>query len=127
MLTIEEVRNLFEKEFAGVREKFSVLVIPAREVEKSNEEFTWHPGTYVWWHPERGVLKVGRHFTNARKRALEHIKDDTGGILRRYGNNPDTKLILLNIKDPEDYHWVAAVEVFLERKAQPCVRSKRQG
>ena len=127
LLTIDDVQRLFEEEFSAVRDKFCVLLIPADEVAGSSEEFVWHPGVYVWWHPERGVLKVGRHFTNSRKRALEHIKHNTGGVLKEYGSDPDTRLLLFNVKDPNDLHWVAAVEVFLETKAEPYVRAKRQG
>jgi hypothetical protein len=28
-----------------------------------------------------GGIKVGRHFMNSRKRALEHIRDNTGGVM----------------------------------------------
>ena len=78
--TIDEVKQLFEEEFFNVREKFCVFTISVLKARESSEEYIWHPGVYVWWHPD-GVLKVGRHFTNSRKRALEHIEDNTGGVL----------------------------------------------
>jgi len=126
-ITIEEIQRLFTQEFISLLEKFSVLVLAADEVGKSNKEYIWHPGVYVWWHPEIGALKVGRHFTNSRKRALEHVNDNTGEKLRDYGGKPDTKLTLFNVENPDDYHWVAAVEVYLEKNTSPLVRSKRQG
>lgn len=127
MKTIDEVNDIFEKEFNSIRDKFAVLVVPATDAAKSNEEYIWHPGVYVWWHPERGVVKVGRNFTNSRKRALEHVRDNTGEVLTELGQDPETKLILFNVKDLNDYHWVAAVEVFLEGKIDPIVKSKRTG
>ncbi len=126
-MTIDDIQRIFAEEFSAVQGKFHVLALPANEVANSSEEFVWHPGVYVWWHPERGPLKVGRHFTNSRKRALEHIKDNTGGVLKEYGKRPDTILLLFNVRNPNEYHWIAALEVFLETKLNPYVRSKRQG
>jgi len=65
---VEEVKRLFEDEFSAVRERFHVLDIAGSEVKESTEECVYHPGVYVWFHPDKGVLKVGRHFTNSRKR-----------------------------------------------------------
>lgn len=127
LTTTEEVKRVFESEFLPIRERFCILELHAGEAQHSNEKYVWHPGVYVWFHPEKGVLKVGRHFTNSRKRALEHVSDNTGGIIASYFSKPDTRLILFNVKDPDAYHWVAAVEVFLERKTSPFVPSKRQG
>ncbi len=125
--TAEEVKHIFENEFSAVREKFCVLELNANEVKDSNMEYVWHPGVYVWFHPEKGVLKIGRHLVNSRKRALEHIRDDTGGEMKAYGSDPNTKLLLFNVKDINAYHWVAAVEIFLEKNLGPHIPSKRQG
>jgi hypothetical protein len=125
--TTEDVKRAFSEEFSAVLDKFCVLELPVDDVKKSTEECVYHPGVYVWLHPDRGVLKVGRHFTNSRKRALEHIRDNTGGVMRAYGEKSETKLLLFNVRDPDAYHWVAAVEVFLERVGKPYVVSKRQG
>lgn len=123
----EEVKQVFDGEFSVIRKLFCVIELSVREAKDSKEGCIWHPGVYVWHHPDKGVLKVGRHFTNARKRALEHIRDNTGGVMGKYGNDQKTQLILFNVKDPANYHWVAAVEVFLEKELNPYVPSKRQG
>ncbi|HFD88017.1 MAG TPA: GIY-YIG nuclease family protein [Gammaproteobacteria bacterium] len=123
----KDVVSIFEKEFSAIADKFCVLEMDVEEARTSSEECVWHPGVYVWFHPEKGVLKVGRHFVDSRKRAFEHIRDNTGGKMKKYGKMPETTLLLFNVKDPESYHWVAAVEVFLEKTIDPCVRAKRQG
>ncbi|RJX17072.1 MAG: hypothetical protein C4575_14150 [Desulforudis sp.] len=126
-MTINELKDLFEQEFKIIRDIFAVLIVPAPDAAKSNEKYIWHPGVYVWWHPEYGVVKVGRHFTNSRKRALEHIRDNTDNKLRDIGQDTSAKLILINVKDLKDYHWVAAVEIFLEDNTDPKIKSKRKG
>ncbi len=119
--------KIFEEEFASVRDKFCVLELNISQVKSSQKDCIWHPGVYVWFHPEDGVLKVGRHFKNARKRALEHLRVNTDGKMKKYAEDEKTTLFLFNVKDPNSYHWVAAVEVYLEKVLKPLIRSKRQG
>lgn len=123
----EEVKQVFDGKFSIIRKLFCVIELSVQGAKHSKEGCICHPGVYVWYHLDRGVLRVGRHFTNARKRALEHIQDNTGSIMGKYGNDPKTQLILFNVKDPANYYWVAAVEVFLEKELEPYVPSKRQG
>lgn len=125
--SLEEIKKIFLSEFSAINNKFSIIELKYDEVEHSKKEHVWHPGVYVWHDAEKGVLKVGRHFTNSRKRALEHMAANTGGIMEEYGGKPDTNLILFNIKILDEYHWVAAVEVYLEKVLDPLVKSKRQG
>jgi len=87
----------------------------------------WHPGVYVWWHSVNGVIKVGRHFTNSRKRAIEHINANTGGKMRDFASDNNTKIILFNVIDKEKIHWVAALEVFFERVLSPEIKAARLG
>ncbi len=73
-MDITEIINLFKKEFVAHRNKFEIYDLSLAETENSQEQHIWKPGVYVFWHPVRGVIKVGRHFTNARKRAFEHLR-----------------------------------------------------
>lgn len=36
-------------------------------------------------------------------------------------------LILINCINPEDYHWVGAIEIYFEKTLKPVIRSKRTG
>lgn len=122
-----EVRNIFEKEFKNLQHKFIIFDITLPEAETSQDEYIWKPGVYVYWHTERGIIKVGRHFTNSRKRALEHIKHNTAGIMSSLRDDPKTRILLFNIKNIDDIHWVAALEVYLEKNTAPEIRSGRLG
>jgi hypothetical protein len=42
-------------------------------------------------------------------------------------SNKLSHLILFNVVDLDQYHWPAAVEIFMEKKLNPLVKSKRQG
>ena len=114
------------KEFGPIYEQFRVINLTLDEALVADEEFIWHPGAYVFWNSAE-VIKVGRHFTNARKRALEHIRVDTGGRMKALDADPNTNLLLLVVKNPDKLHWVAALEVFLETSLKPSIASKRLG
>jgi len=38
-----------------------------------------------------------------------------------------TRLLLFNVKESEDKHWIAALEVFFEEQLSPEVKSGRLG
>ncbi|MGB4000332.1 MAG: hypothetical protein WBM23_10590 [Desulfomonilia bacterium] len=126
-MDITEVKYLFEKEFGVHRNKFEIYDLPLAEAENSREQHIWKPGVYVFWHPTRGVIKVGRHFTNSRKRAFEHLRDNTGGVMTALRDDQGTRLLLFNVKESEDKHWVAALEVYFEEQLSPEVKSGRLG
>ncbi len=122
-----EVVNLFEKEFSPHRNKFKIYDLSLAEAEILQEPYILKPGVYVFWHPTRGVIKVGRHFTNSRKRALEHLRDNTGGVMTALKGDGETRLLLFNVKEPEDKHWVAALEIYFEEHLLPEIESRRLG
>lgn len=110
-------------------DKFIVIQETAATAGKSEKAFVWHPGVYVWINENR-VIKVGRHLENSRKRALEHIRDNTN--FEEYQmvdlrDREDVVLLLFNLIEPSDFHWAAAVEMHLETVLKPAIRSKRLG
>jgi hypothetical protein len=121
------VTRTFEREFWPIAGRFDIMVLRGPEAWTSQDPRVARPGVYVWGDGA-GVIKVGRHFTNARKRALEHVRDDTGAGtdlgMARLEADPNAVLILLTV-EAADMHWVAAAEVYLEMKLEPGVRSKR--
>lgn len=128
-MTKENVKQIFHSEFSCICEKFRIFEKGIKELENSQEDFIYHPGVYIYWKENR-VLKVGRHLTNSRKRALEHISDNTKIDELKMSDLKEcskTKVLLFNVKEVKDYHWVAAVEIFLEKHLNPKIKSKRQG
>jgi hypothetical protein len=93
-MTIDEIRALFAQEFGALADRFTVLEIPSPNVAACTDPGVWHPGVYVWWYPGKGVMKVGRHFTNSRKRALEYLRDNTGGAMAALATDSTAKLLL---------------------------------
>lgn len=123
----KKILDAFRKEFGAIADRFEIHgPLTVDEARNNQTPGIWHLGVYVWFK-DVGVLKVGRHLTNARKRALEHIRDDTGGIMKELGGNQSSRLLLFTVRSPEDYHWPAAVEIYLEKVLKPKIRSKRTG
>jgi len=127
LMDITEIKNLFTKEFGALQNLFKIFDMPLAEVESIKDPLITMPGIYVFWHPARSVIKVGRHFTNSKKRALEHLRDNTGGVMAELRNDDRTRLLLFNVKDSKDKHWVAALEIYLEEHLSPEVKSGRLG
>ncbi len=47
--------------------------------------------------------------------------------MKALGADPTAVLLLFTVSQERDCHWIAALEVFLERDLDPLVRSKRRG
>jgi hypothetical protein len=126
-MTTKDVISIFQEEFLPIVDRFVVSDMTLSDAEKSQESHVWKPGVYVFWHRSDNVVKVGRALDNSRKRAFEHIRDNTGGTMANLKNDPAARLILFNVKDLKDKHWVAAVEIFLEEALHPKIQSRRRG
>ncbi|WP_273566523.1 hypothetical protein [Maribacter halichondriae] len=124
---MREIINTFETEFKSISQKFVIIEEYLEDLAASKVDFIYNPGVYIFLF-DNEVIKVGRHLTNSRKRALEHIRDNTENEdfeMSKMVGNKKSKVILLNVKDVNDKHWVAAFEIFLEEKLNPKIRSKR--
>ncbi len=134
---IEEIENIFNREFKTISNKFKVIRVlrgkpfNVENILKAKDEdnLIWHPGVYVFYGDGK-VWKVGRHLTNSRKRVVEHITAETRTPehnIKDLENISDAEVILFNVIDSKDYHWVAAVEIYLENELKPLIPSKRTG
>lgn len=130
-----DIISLFENEFARIKDMFNeVIELTLDKAEDDKNSDAAKPGIYVYWKDNR-VLKVGRHFTNSRKRALEHVNvpKERNYPMSQYKGNPDVSLLLFNVKehDPKNgkdfRHWVAALEIFFELRLDPETTSGRLG
>lgn len=127
-MDIETIKDKFEAEFQGIRDKFEdPLELDVQGARNSNIN---KPGVYVIWNGTDSVIKVGRRLTNSRACALQHLAMPT----RYKGDNAKTinsldlnkvKIILFNVKNRDDKHWVAALEIFFELKLNPKIKAKR--
>lgn len=125
----EKIIQTFEKEFSLISDKFAIIEGSIDTISQSSEQYIYHPGVYVFYQ-NNGVIKVGRHLINSRKRALEHIRENTKNDIlemKTLNNIPDSRILLFNVKDTSDNHWVAALEIYLENELNPISKSKRQG
>ena len=125
-MNIHQIEQFFYNEFGPIKTKFKIFELSLEEAQKSQDACVWHPGVYVWW-VKSSVIRVGRHLTNSRKRALEHISSNTGGKFDQYASDPSLKVLLFNVIDPKDNHWVASLEIFFEKTLNPKIPSKRLG
>jgi len=91
ILTTADVRSLFNVEFGPVASQFVIFELDVEEARKSNDTYVYNPGVYVWLHPSKGVIRVGVSMINSRKRSLEHIDANTGGIIQDLSKDSSTK------------------------------------
>ncbi|GGG39836.1 hypothetical protein GCM10011414_06620 [Croceivirga lutea] len=125
-----KIKASFQEEFGSITHLFTIIEEPLSSLAACTKTHVYNPGVYVFVLDNQ-VIKVGRHLTNSRKRALEHIRDNTSGKgvfqMKSLADKPETKVILFNVSDPKNYHWVAAVEIYLENKLEPLIKSGRTG
>jgi hypothetical protein len=131
-LTIQQVIAKFNSEFSIISSKFKILDLDMDGAKSNQGGDLAKPGVYVFWDPSHGVIKVGRSLDNSHKRSFEHIRDNTKGgsptfEMKTLPADAKAHLILFNVPNPKDYHWVAAVEIFLEDNLNPYIKTARTG
>ncbi|MER3374013.1 MAG: hypothetical protein RIM83_05190 [Allomuricauda sp.] len=105
-MTLQEIEEIFKAEFHPVFDRFTIIEEDVASLTSSNKEYIYHPGVYVFFLNGK-VIKVGRHMTNSRKRALEHIRDNTKNEsfeMRSLNGSTGAKILLINLKDVNDYY-----------------------
>jgi hypothetical protein len=123
-MDLNEIENCFRLEFGELHQKFDLGSRSLGDALSSVDLRYVKPGVYVFWQNGE-IIKVGRHLQNVHKRALEHVRDDTGGKMKNL--NKETQLLFFTLTNQDDLHWAFALEVFLERKLKPVIVSKRMG
>ena len=131
-LSQEEVILLFEQEFFPIRDKFikPIINIQLKAAGENKAVSVNEAGIYIHWRSDLGVIKVGKSQVNSKKRALEHITDNTHNShfeMRHLQDDENARLILFNISDKKDIHWLLSVEAFMEWNSNPLIPSKRIG
>lgn len=126
MYAIDDIEKRFRTEFGAIAEKFKISKSLLTDVLAPDRIPIAQPGVYVFWK-DAAVIKIGRHFVNCEKRALEHIRDNTAGAMSRLKDDGGVNLILFTVSEQKDIHWVAALEIFFELSLEPTIRSGRLG
>ena len=129
-MNISEVKNLFSNEFGNISQRFEVIRLKIGDAMISTDAMANRPGVYLFWHPKYHVVMVGKHQTNSKKRALDHIRDNTKNDiveLAALKNDPELDLFLFNVASNNDKHWVLALEAFLEWNVKPIIKAHRMG
>ena len=137
----QEVIDAFETEFRFIRQKFEVMdllsngslmdydIINELKLPSSDYNIIWHPGVYVFIG-DNIVYRVGVSMINSRKRVMDHLADWTGNDdynIWDINKCNDKSILLFNVIDKRDRHWLMALEVFLEIKFEPKIGAKRIG
>jgi len=130
METLLDVKNIFEDEFFFLVNKFKIFELSIQDAYNNSTEEVNSPGIYVFWHPKFHVIKVGKSQSNSKKRSLEHIRDNTNNEkihMSQLKEDKDAKLLLFNIVNKKDIHWLLSLEAFMEWNTLPIIKASRMG
>lgn len=109
----EELLGVFKREFGSLSSAFTTKCFALNEQQVPDEK----GGVYVFFRGNE-VWKIGKSNTNALKRAMQHLADNTGSEkgkgMAQFKSSVEMKLLLFLINDANDVHWVLALEAFLE-------------
>jgi hypothetical protein len=120
---VETIVQSVHVEFGSKAELFQPILVRMDAVDRHEDgpEFdaTKSAGVYVFIHEEYGCLKVGKSNSNASKRALEHLRDDTHSKddaihMAQLRQSDKTYMLVFALQEPECVHWVLALEYYLE-------------
>ena len=129
-MSIDEVIEKFRSEFGMIAECFEVLQLSVAEANSTVDPRINRPGIYVYWHPEYDVVLVGKSQSNSKKRALQHISDNSRNddvAMSDLADDPNLRLLLFNVNEDKSKHWVLALEAFFEWNIEPVIRAWRIG
>ena len=135
VVKMQFILELVKEEFGDLAKHFVAREFAMNNLAGTNFEQTKTAGVYVFWHNQYKYVKVGKSQSNASKRALEHVRDNTQTKMyaqpairmQDFKNDPNCKLIIFNIDELCNMHWLLALEHFLEHKLKPAIPSKRSG
>lgn len=137
----EQIIQTFEEEFSFIKDKFEIIdilshntpmerdVIRNLELPSKTYNIVWHPGVYVFIGNDT-IYKVGVSMHNSRRRVMDHLEDKTGNnehCIWDINNYSDKSILLFNVKDTNDKHWLLALEAFFEIRFNPLIPSRRIG
>ncbi|MCU4173921.1 hypothetical protein [Carboxylicivirga sp. N1Y90] len=137
----QQIINAFTSEFGFMQDKFEILdllsngspmdykTIEYLKLPSEDINIVWHPGVYVFIG-NNVAYRVGVSMNNSRARVMQHLDVRTqkdGYCVWDINQYEDKSILLFNVKNKVDKHWLLALEVFLETKFQPKIKAGRIG
>ena len=135
----DQVISAFKEEFPFLDNKVEIMDLLSNNGKMDNDRIRflklpsdsnniiWHPGVYVFIG-NNSVYRVGVSMTNSRARVMQHLEACTKAndyCIWDIDPFPDRSILLFNVKNTNDYHWLKALEVYLEKKFNPLIPSMR--
>ena len=143
--TIEVIQHqllkAFEQEFGFLKDKFEIMnllgdnspmeykTIECLKLPSSENNIVWHPGVYVFIG-NNSIYRVGVSMNNSRWRVMQHLEAWTskdGHCIWDIDDFDDKSIMLFNVKNKLDRHWLLALEAFFETRFRPLIRAGRIG
>lgn len=133
--------DAFKKEFSFIQNKFELIdlladntpidykTIQCLKLPSGDDNIVWHPGVYAFIG-NNFLYRVGVSMQNSRARVMEHLKDWTskdGHCIWDINKFEDKSILLFNVRNKSDRHWLLALEAFLEIKFNPLIKASRIG
>ena len=137
----QQLLQSFEQEFGFLKEKFEIMnlldnnspmdyeTIKNLCLPSDENNIVWHPGVYVFIGNNL-IYRVGVSMNNSRLRVMQHLEAGTakdGHCIWDIDQFENKSILLFNVKNKSDKHWLLALEVFLETQFQPLIRAGRIG
>lgn len=137
----DEILQAFDSEFGFIKEKFEIMDLlsnnipmedyPIRNLALPSENFNivWYPGVYMFIGNNL-LYRVGVSMRNSRARVLEHLNVGTskgGHSILDIDKFDDKSILLINVKDKKDRHWLLSIELFFEERFNPLIKAGRKG
>lgn len=137
----DNVISAFKQEFSFLQDKFEIMDLLANgspmdwdtintiRLPTHDNNIVWHPGVYVFIG-NNCIYRVGVSMTNSRARVMEHLRDWTaknGHCIWDIDKHDDKSILLFNIKNTADRHWLLSLETYLEIKFEPLIKAGRIG
>jgi len=130
---VEKVVEKVRKEFGDKADLFRHIVLPMDAVDGEEFEATKTAGVYLFIHDEWDYIRVGKSFSNASKRALQHCGSDNttspDKTIKMWELRHCDKMhmLIFALQKPESTHWLSALEQYLENTLELKIPPKRKG
>ena len=136
-----QILEHFDQEFGFIKDKFEIMDLLANgspldyktieflKLPSEENNIVWHPGVYVFIG-NNTVYRVGVSMRNSRSRVMEHIAVQTSQnehCVLDINQFDDRSILLINVKNQEDRHWLLSLETYLEKKLNPLIKAKGIG
>ena len=137
----EKIISAFKNEFHFIQDKFEILDLLANNSEMDYDtiedlrlpsddyNIVWHPGVYLFLG-NNSLYRVGVSLRNSRARVMEHLENCTSGngcAIWDIDKYEDRSILLFNVKEKKDRHWLLAIELYFEENLSPLIKARRKG